>query len=145
MSRRRRRAARERAESERAARIPTVIDHDPRAHPHSGCVGVVVIATAVIATGAYFLLGNFGVWDRIPLRWAHIWPFILIALGAWLIFRLRAPNKVAIAFIAVGVFFFLSALGVIPGGIWGYIWPVVLIAVGVALLAPFAISRWRRR
>ena len=142
MSRRRRRSERNR---DRTVQIPTVIDHDPHAHHHSGCVGVVVVATAVIATGAYFLLGNFGVWDRIPLRWAHIWPFILMALGGWLLFRLRAPNKIAIAIIAVGVFFFLSALGVIPGGIWGYIWPVVLIAVGVALLAPFAIRMWRRR
>ena len=142
MSRRRRRSERNR---NRTVQTPTVIDHDPHAHPHSGCVGVVVIATAVIVTGAYFLLGNFGVWDRIPLRWAHIWPFILIALGGWLLFRLRSPNKVAIAIIAVGVYFFLNALGVIPGGIWGYIWPVVLIAVGVALLAPFVIQRWRRR
>ena len=141
MSRRRRR----RAERNRTDQSAVVIDHDPHAHPHSGCAGVVIVATAVIVTGAYFLLGNFGVWDRIPLRWAHIWPFIPIALGAWLIFRLRAPNKVAIAIIAVGVFFFLNALGVIPGGIWGYIWPIALIAVGVALLAPFVIRRWLRR
>lgn len=145
MSRRGRRSARN-----RAARSAIVIDHDdngePRANGGGGCGGATfIIAIAIILTGAYFLLGNFGIWDAIPLRWAHIWPSALIALGLWQIVRSRGPDKGGIALIAVGGFFILNAAGVIPAGIWGYVWPLVLIAVGVALIAPFVIKRWLRR
>ncbi len=49
--------------------------------------GAIVIGVALVAIGGLALISNFGLlwW----LNWAHLWPLVLVALGAFILLRHR--------------------------------------------------------
>jgi len=109
--------------------------------------GVSFLALVLIGVGAFELLRNANVIDRR----VTLGPFVLMALGVWLLF---APRRwvghhlwsflVPVALIAVGVVILLEELDITPPDF--SIGPVIVIVLGVALLLS-AISRpshWKR-
>lgn len=93
----------------------------------------IVLGLLIIAIGVIALLGRADVLDAGALisTW---WPMLIIGVG--IASLLTAPRAWVgpLVVIAIGIFFQLSTLGVVDGGLWDFLWPIGLIVLGLAIL-----------
>jgi hypothetical protein len=94
------------------------------------------------------LLVNRLEWAEV--RWFHIYPLILIALGVSSALSIRGRGNSqgifpTFFFLTIGIFFVLRNYGLIPRLYVGEFWPIFLIAPGLGLIATFLFvpSEWR--
>lgn len=85
----------------------------------------------IIGLGVLWLLSEMGL--RIP-RWLFSWEMILIAIGTFIGISSNFRKPASYILIAVGLFFMLDDLYIIPWEIREYLWPVLVIIVGVIVL-----------
>ena len=94
----------------------------------------------IILLGIFFLLAEMDIVEfRDLIRLA---PSLLIVAGAWILFRRRGGNPILVGglLVAIGSWYLLGYLNIIPGGMW----PVIVMAVGVFMIFS-ASSRHRKR
>lgn len=82
----------------------------------------------LVLIGSLFLLDNLGYGLDVP-RWLFTWPVVFIGIAAINIFT--GNFRVAIIFLALGVFFYLQQFGIVNMRTY---WPVFLIIVGLSFL-----------
>jgi len=110
------------------------------AHNTNGAEGIFsarfVLGVAIIALGALFLFDSFGwIESRYVIR--KVWPLIFVVIG---ISILHKPNRgkrkrnEGWAFIIVGMFIFLSKIGLFDLSFWGILFPSLLLFVGGMLV-----------
>ncbi len=103
----------------------------------------VVPGVVLIVVGAYLLLREFGV---IHLRWQHVYPVLMLGVGALLIVpvvrnRDSGPAFPATLLIVLGTFFLLRNYDILAFDYYFYsageYWPIFLIACGAAFVVQF--------
>lgn len=104
--------------------------------------GLVLIGLGLI------LLANRLDWAH--LRWYHLYPLILIALGIGSAYSIRGKGNrdgvfQTVFFLVLGIFFVLRNYEIIPYLYVDEFWPIFLIAPGLAMIAIFFFvpSEWR--
>lgn len=100
----------------------------------------------LIGLGAFFLIGNTGLFHHFPMRWFI--PFLLIGVGVWLFvrkmtetgasvtddgtpgyqYRLYCALRGSVWVILVGVLFLLDSFNILS---WGRSWPLFIILAGL--------------
>ena len=109
-------------------------------HPTNGAEGILsarfVMGMVIIAIGALFLFDSFGwIESRYVLRKA--WPLIFVAIGVSILSRpgknQRKRNE-GWVFIVVGLWIFISKIGLLDFSFWGILFPCILLFVGGALV-----------
>lgn len=93
------------------------------------------IGIAILALGALFLLDSLGwVESRYVLRKA--WPLILVVIGIAILSKPRGRRRrnEGWAFIIVGLFIFVSKIGLLDFSLWGILFPSLLLFVGGMLV-----------
>jgi predicted membrane protein len=109
-------------------------------HPTNGAEGILsarfVMGMVIIAIGALFLFDSFGwIESRYVLRKA--WPLIFVAIGVSILSRpgrkQRKRNE-GWVFIVVGLWIFISKIGLLDFSFWGILFPCVLLFVGGMLV-----------
>jgi len=109
-------------------------------HEAGGAEGIFsarfILGVAIIALGALFLFDSFGwIESRYVIR--KVWPLIFVVIG---ISILNKPNRgkrkrnEGWAFIIVGMFIFLSKIGLFDLSFWGILFPSLLLFVGGMLV-----------
>jgi predicted membrane protein len=120
---------------------PHKADYDMRQRGHSAdCSNGIfsarfAIGVAIIALGALFLFDSFGwIESRYVLRQA--WPLIFVVIGISILSKRREGRrrKEGWAFIVVGLWIFLSKIGLLDLSLWGILFPLVLLFVGGMLV-----------
>ncbi len=100
----------------------------------------------LISIGAIFLLNQL---DVFYFRWWHLYPLVLLALGALFFFSVFTKNQKSAAFpgtvlLSLGLFFFLRNYGyfALDDYFWyaEELWPVVLIAMGLGFIALYLVK-----
>jgi predicted membrane protein len=93
------------------------------------------IGVAIIALGALFLFDSFGwVESRYVLR--KVWPLIFVVIGVAILSKRREGRRrnEGWAFIVVGLWIFLSKIGLLDLSLWGILFPLLLLFVGGVLI-----------
>lgn len=93
------------------------------------------IGVAIIALGALFLFDSLGwIESRYVLRKA--WPLILVVIGISILSKRRHGRRrnEGWAFIIVGLWIFISKIGLLDFSFWGILFPSVLLFVGGMLV-----------
>ncbi len=100
----------------------------------------------LIGLGCIFLIGNAGLFHRLPIH--RIVPFFLIGLGVWLFvhkmtgagngiaddgtpayqYRLFSALRGSVWVILIGVLFLLDSFGILT---WAHSWPLIIIVAGL--------------
>jgi hypothetical protein len=100
----------------------------------------------LIGLGCIFLVGNAGLFHRLPIH--RIVPFFLIGLGVWLFvhkmtgagngiaddgtpayqYRLFSALRGSVWVILIGVLFLLDSFDILS---WGHSWPLIIIVAGL--------------
>ncbi len=100
----------------------------------------------LILIGAYLLLQGL---DIISFRWHHLYPLILLAIGAYLLIPVFSRKDTGAAFpatflLVLGLFFFFRNYDFFS---WNYhfydmgeFWPVFLIAFGLAFIVQYMLK-----
>lgn len=115
----------------------------PRLREHlrgvNGAEGVLsarfAIGIAIIALGALFLFDSLGwIESRYVLRKA--WPLILVVIGISILSKSRHGRRrnEGWVFIVVGLWIFVSKIGLLDFSFWGILFPSVLLFVGGMLV-----------
>lgn len=113
-----------------------------RHHLHRGGEGAegifsarFAIGIAIIALGALFLFDSFGwIESRYVLRKA--WPLIFVVIGISILSKPRNGRRrnEGWVFIVVGLWIFVSKIGLLDFSFWGILFPLVLLFVGGMLV-----------
>jgi hypothetical protein len=93
------------------------------------------IGVTILALGALFLLDSLGwIESRYVLRKA--WPLIFVVIGIAILSRPRGGRRrnEGWAFIVVGLFLFVSKIGLLHFSLWGILFPSLLLFVGGVLV-----------
>jgi predicted membrane protein len=109
-------------------------------HPTTGAEGILsarfVMGLVIISLGALFLFDSFGwIESRYILRKA--WPLIFVAIGISILSRPgrgRRKRNEGWVFIIVGLWIFISKIGLLDFSFWGILFPCVLLFVGGMLV-----------
>src|SRR5688572_25265471 len=84
-----------------------------------------VIGLAIIALGALFLFDSFGwIESRYVIR--KVWPLIFVAIGISILSkpgRGRRKRNEGWVFIVVGLWIFISKIGLLDFSFWGILFP----------------------
>jgi predicted membrane protein len=95
-----------------------------------------VIGLAIIALGALFLFDSFGwIESRYVIR--KVWPLIFVAIGISILSkpgRGRRKRNEGWVFIVVGLWIFISKIGLLDFSFWGILFPCLLLFVGGMLV-----------
>lgn len=110
-----------------------------RLHRQDGIEGIFsarfAIGVAIIALGALFLFDSLGwIESRYVLRKA--WPLIFVIIGISILSKRRNGRRrnEGWAFIVVGLWIFVSKIGLLDFSLWGILFPLVLLFVGGMLV-----------
>ena len=110
------------------------------AHDGQGAEGIFsarfVLGVAIIALGAMFLFDSFGwIESRYVIR--KVWPLIFVVIGISILSkpgRTRRKRNEGWIFIVVGMWIFLSKIGLFDFSFWGILFPSLLLFVGGLLV-----------
>ena len=95
-----------------------------------------VIGIAIIALGALFLFDSLGwVESRYVIR--KVWPLVFVAIGISILSkpgRGRRKRNEGWVFIVVGLWIFISKIGLLDFSFWGILFPSLLLFVGGMLV-----------
>ncbi len=95
-----------------------------------------VIGIAIIALGALFLFDSLGwIESRYVIR--KVWPLIFVAIGISILSkpgRGRRKRNEGWVFIVVGLWIFISKIGLLDFSFWGILFPSLLLFVGGMLV-----------
>jgi predicted membrane protein len=111
-----------------------------QAHDTHGAEGIFsarfVLGVAIIALGAVFLFDSFGwIESRYVIR--KVWPLIFVVIGISILSkpkRTRRKRNEGWVFIVVGMWIFLSKIGLFDFSFWGILFPSLLLFVGGMLV-----------
>jgi predicted membrane protein len=111
-----------------------------QAHDSHGAEGIFsarfVLGVAIIALGAVFLFDSFGwIESRYVIR--KVWPLIFVVIGISILSkpgRTRRKRNEGWVFIVVGMWIFLSKIGLFDFSFWGILFPSLLLFVGGMLV-----------
>jgi predicted membrane protein len=111
-----------------------------QAHDGRGAEGIFsarfVLGVAIIALGAVFLFDSFGwIESRYVIR--KVWPLIFVVIGISILSRpgrTRRKRNEGWVFIVVGMWIFLSKIGLFDFSFWGILFPSLLLFVGGMLV-----------
>lgn len=127
-------------ESDRHKFRENVRERIRQAHDSRGAEGIFsarfVLGVAIIALGAVFLFDSFGwIESRYVIR--KVWPLIFVVIGISILSkpgRTRRKRNEGWVFIVVGMWIFLSKIGLFDFSFWGILFPSLLLFVGGMLV-----------
>ncbi|MFQ5602895.1 MAG: LiaI-LiaF-like domain-containing protein [bacterium] len=100
----------------------------------------------LILVGTYFLLQRF---DFFFIRWRHVYPVLLLGIGAVFLMAIFTKNEKSAVFpatvlLVLGLFFFCRNFDVFSFDYYFYdfrdIWPIFLIAFGLGFIVLFFVK-----
>jgi predicted membrane protein len=98
--------------------------------------GRFVMGLVIIALGALFLFDSFG-WLEARFVLRKAWPLIFVAIGVSFLQRpgrSRRKRNEGWVFIVVGLWIFISKIGLLDFSFWGLLFPCILLFVGGMLV-----------
>ena len=109
--------------------------------------GSLVPGLVLVGLGLVLLVNRL---EWAEVRWYHIYPLILLAIGLGSAYSIRGRGNrqgifPAVFFLSLGVFFVLRNYDIIPHLYVDDFWPIFLIAPGLGMIATvlFVPSEWR--